>query len=47
MGIKFNKDEYKNLSNNCEVCEKCTVKAIQRRVNELPSMLSTFIVRFG
>jgi hypothetical protein len=45
MGIKFNKEDvYKNLSNNCELCEKCTVKAILRRVNELPLMLSTFIV---
>jgi len=45
MGIKLDKEDvYKNLSNNFELCEKCTVKAVLRRVNELPSMLSTFIV---
>jgi ribosomal protein S19 len=44
-GIKFDKEEvYKNVSNNCELCEKYTVKAMLRRVNELPSMLSTYIV---
>jgi len=45
MGIKFDKEDvYKNVSNNFELCDKCAVKAILRSVNELPLMLSTFIV---
>lgn len=39
-------DAHRNLS-NCEFCKNNAVKAILRDVNELPSMISLFIIQFG